>query len=209
MRIMTMAILALLIASCAEEKPAPPSMPLPAAPEYATATVAPAVPTTAPEVAAAPKPEPKYPSAGAPKFISTCVEMFRGESDTRFAYSRLFGWGEGKMENGKSFLWCSYSNSDAYIQLNVDARLSESQIAEIHTHKDKEDRTWDASAAEEVVGPAGGTWIGWTNDPALGSDDDPLVKSWEGDGRLVTEAMIEAMQSLTFIKSMTITELLR
>lgn len=208
-------VLTFLIASCAEEKkPAPPL-----AVEYATATVVTAVPAPGLNTAVAPapapveevtipKPEPKYPSAGAPKFVLACVEIFKGESDARFAYSRLFGWGRGKLKRGESFIWCAYSNSDAYVQLNVDVRLSESQMGEIRTHKDKEDRSWEASTDKTATGEMDGTWIGWTNDPALGSGDDPLVKSWEGDGELVTNMMIEAMKSLSFIKSMTVAELL-
>lgn len=65
-------------------------------------------------------------AAAMPKFVATQAKAYESNDHYhgRAAYARPWGWGTGTTRDGKSFSWFAYSNTDAYLQVEVSFRLS-------------------------------------------------------------------------------------
>ena len=95
-------------------------------------------------------------------WVQQQISTFEAQDYTkrRVAFQRAFAWGIGTYR-GNRVEWFAYTNSDAYLQFNISARLADADLAKINKLKDDWWRSWE-TLSDRVV--PGATWIGASND---------------------------------------------
>lgn len=76
-----------------------------------------------------------------PDFVWECMIRFDQHSDSHFAWSRMFGWGEGVYEQ-KIFYWFLSCNSDGQLHLWLSVSLSTADLKELERLKEGNDN-WE------------------------------------------------------------------
>lgn len=91
-----------------------------------------------------------------PSFVREKIKMYNADYSDRYAWARLWAWGDGTLIDGKKFLWVSYTNSDGYLQFSFDFDVKLQDVIEITRVEDIYQRNWSVHKGE--------SWIGTSND---------------------------------------------
>lgn len=164
----------------------------------------PAVPTTATDDdpdSSKPKTEPSFgedtavPSWKAlctmPEWVCEREAEFQKLYSDRYAFSRQFGWGTGKLtRDGKKvkFTWHLWSNTDSRLTMEVSTPLTPSEMV-LFFRICLQASTDNVRECSSVVEEPYGASIYIPHNFSL-DEDDLVTKSWDGDGQLIVDHVL-------------------